>query len=285
MPGTLNFLHYQEYSPSPDLKNIIECYWAVCLDANAVWDFNRPLVPDGCIDLLFNLRGYAEYSSRQERIFRQEMGIILGAQTIPCYLKPYEDIYCFGVRFRPGKAYLFLEIPSHEFTNHFVLFEEVCGDFAKRIKDKFLSSPFNPHFQILLIEKEIRKRIHLNYSSLKWIESAIHFIDQSNGQITTEKLSEKLGITRQHLARLFLKHAGITPKIFNRIVRLQEVLRKLAGEECVDWCDLALECGYYDQSHLIADFIEFTGLNPSQYLIDGYHKFHFSNTFPPVLFK
>jgi AraC-like DNA-binding protein len=34
----------------------------------------------------------------------------------------------------------------------------------------------------------------------------------------------------------------------------------------VDWAQVALDCGYYDQSHFIHDFREFSGLSPSVYL-------------------
>jgi len=34
----------------------------------------------------------------------------------------------------------------------------------------------------------------------------------------------------------------------------------------IDWAQLALTCGYFDQSHLINDFEEFSGLSPTEYL-------------------
>jgi AraC-like DNA-binding protein len=34
----------------------------------------------------------------------------------------------------------------------------------------------------------------------------------------------------------------------------------------VDWVDISLSCGYFDQSHFNHDFREFSGLSPTQYL-------------------
>jgi len=36
-------------------------------------------------------------------------------------------------------------------------------------------------------------------------------------------------------------------------------------ERSPDWTAIALDCGYYDQSHLIRDFREFAGMSPEQY--------------------
>ena len=33
----------------------------------------------------------------------------------------------------------------------------------------------------------------------------------------------------------------------------------------VRWTELALDCGYYDQSHFANDFREFSGINPTTY--------------------
>jgi len=58
----------------------------------------------------------------------------------------------------------------------------------------------------------------------------------------------------------------LNPKLFNRIERFQSVLAKVQRVPEPEWDQLALEYGYFDQSHLIRDFLEFSGFSPADYL-------------------
>ena len=65
--------------------------------------------------------------------------------------------------------------------------------------------------------------------------------------------------------RLFHDSLGLTPKLFSRIQRFQSVLDRIVGNEQVEWVNVALHSGYYDQSHLIGDFHPFAGVTPLEY--------------------
>jgi AraC-like DNA-binding protein len=54
-----------------------------------------------------------------------------------------------------------------------------------------------------------------------------------------------------------------------RIMRARGVLERARGRSDVDWSSIALEAGYYDQSHLIAEFKELTGLAPAAWAAGG----------------
>jgi methylphosphotriester-DNA--protein-cysteine methyltransferase len=70
---------------------------------------------------------------------------------------------------------------------------------------------------------------------------------------------------------MFDHHVGISPKMLARVVRARAVLARVRarGSREVDWTALALDAGYYDQSHLISDFGELTGLTPTAWLAEG----------------
>lgn len=55
---------------------------------------------------------------------------------------------------------------------------------------------------------------------------------------------------------------GLTPKLFARLRRFQSVLGVASARENLDWADVALRCGYYDQAHLHRDFRAFAELTP-----------------------
>jgi AraC-like DNA-binding protein len=65
---------------------------------------------------------------------------------------------------------------------------------------------------------------------------------------------------------VFAAQVGLPPKLFCRILRFQQA-RSMADQiERLDWAQLASTCGYFDQSHLINDFQEFSGFSPTEYL-------------------
>jgi methylphosphotriester-DNA--protein-cysteine methyltransferase len=65
---------------------------------------------------------------------------------------------------------------------------------------------------------------------------------------------------------VFHEEVGLTPKQFARVRRFGWALRRLRKGSRVNWARLAVECGYYDQAHLIKDFQTFACVCPSAYL-------------------
>ena len=79
-------------------------------------------------------------------------------------------------------------------------------------------------------------------------------------------LTEKVNLSQRHFIHMFQKETGFTPKLFSRIARFQRALNKIESIRCIDWFDVATDCGYYDQSHFIHEFQEFSGISPTVYM-------------------
>jgi AraC-like DNA-binding protein len=75
-------------------------------------------------------------------------------------------------------------------------------------------------------------------------------------------VSEELGLSRRRLIEVFTADVGMTPKLFSRVRRFHRAFAAMKSRTR-SWSELALDCGYCDQSHLIRDFNAFAGASPA----------------------
>ena len=79
------------------------------------------------------------------------------------------------------------------------------------------------------------------------------------------ELVSTTGLSSRRFIQLFKEQVGLPPKLFARLQRFQRALASAHLNSKTDWAEIALDCGYYDQSHLIRDFNEFAGMSPRIY--------------------
>lgn len=96
------------------------------------------------------------------------------------------------------------------------------------------------------------------------IAEAWRMIARSHGGAPVGDIAREVGWSRQHLARRFRSELGLSPKQAARLVRFgrsRDRLRVAAGR--VPLSQVALECGYYDQSHLTNEWNDLAGCPPA----------------------
>ncbi len=81
--------------------------------------------------------------------------------------------------------------------------------------------------------------------------------------LPVEGVADSLGVSRATLERQIRRNFGLTPK---QLSRIQRFYRALAALNRLDAAALAVEAGYYDQSHMIAEFNELAGQTPARLL-------------------
>jgi AraC-like DNA-binding protein len=91
------------------------------------------------------------------------------------------------------------------------------------------------------------------------------FIRQPHQQ-SIAAVSHSLGVSHKQFIEQFRREVGLTPKLFCRIRRFQEVLSRIHAQKSVNWADVACSCGYFDQAHFVKDFLAFAGVNPAAYM-------------------
>ena len=86
---------------------------------------------------------------------------------------------------------------------------------------------------------------------------------------TVKEVSRRTGMSQRRFIQHFREAVGLTPKLFCRILRYQEVIRLVGSEKRVEWAEVALRCGYFGQAHFVHDFRAFSGTTPTNYLAHG----------------
>jgi transcriptional regulator GlxA family with amidase domain len=84
--------------------------------------------------------------------------------------------------------------------------------------------------------------------------------------VAIAEIADRVGLSHRRLIELFTAEVGVAPKLFGRLQRFQRAMAIVQKAPSVDWAQLALGCGYCDQSHLIRDFGEFSGFSPAELL-------------------
>jgi AraC-like DNA-binding protein len=59
---------------------------------------------------------------------------------------------------------------------------------------------------------------------------------------------------------------GVSPKQYLKILRFQRAIAAIESTETIQWSQIALQSGYYDQAHFIHDFRHFSGFTPNEYI-------------------
>ena len=123
----------------------------------------------------------------------------------------------------------------------------------------------SPQAMFDLLEDALARRLTDPSERLQIILRAVDQFVASPTLAKVRQVGDATGYSPKRFIKLFEDYVGLTPKVFCRVLRFQAVLDRITAQKAVDWAKVAVDCGYFDQSHLIRDFREFSGISPSQY--------------------
>jgi len=235
---------YREVIPSPSLAPFVECFWT----GDVFSDFSARVLPDGCADILFMMR-------TNELINTQVVGVMTRPHVVPLTA----GTSLLGVRFHPGMAGTCLRCDIQALNDRYVPIQSVCGSAARDLV-RLVSSHTSVEPRIASIEDWLT-----GLPTITQVQRAIAELVGRNGRLSVDDFAAVAGVSERQLRRTCLKHSGLAPKQLARILRFRHaVTRMRSGEH--DMPKLALDCGYYDQAHMIRDFRDLAGISPVRYL-------------------
>jgi uncharacterized protein DUF6597/helix-turn-helix protein len=247
------------YRPAPPLSEFVDSFWIY--EGYAPPHGRERLLPTGTTELVFTVDANGRVTSG-----------VAGARSECVLLDTSTPFSVIAVHFRPGGGFPFFDVPSTELHNRSVTLDLVWGGYAASVRDRLWeANTAESRFQILeeaLLTKARRLDRH------PAVRYALDVFDRSNGARAVSNAVQGIGMSSRRFWEVFRGEVGLSPKTFCRIRRFNEVLRQIERLATVDWLDVALSCGYFDQAHFNHDFRAFAGVSPSAYLRDRMSRTH-----------
>lgn len=172
---------------------------------------------------------------------------------------------CMQIDFTPLGARRFLNIPMDLIAGQVVDLRELIQSEADGLEERLSAAPdWATRFEI--VDRLLVERLSRPIRDHAVVEAALQAIIARNGEVRIGSLAQKFGHSRKHLATLFRREVGLTPKAFARVIRFERAMERLQLGACGSLAELAASCGYADQAHFNRDFRHFAGECPSSLL-------------------
>lgn len=258
-------MRYKEIPPAEPLRRFVRCFW-VMRGPRAHVAAPERVLPDGSVELVFNLSDRFEHYRDGDGAVRQPQELVVGELLSPMLIAPTGTVDLVGVRFRPGGARPFLGPPLAELTGRSCDAADVCRPLAAATTA--LGEADATGARVRVLERRLLSLLRSDPPVDDRVLAGVARIESMGGRISVDRLARELNLSSRQLERRFAIAVGLSPKLLCRIIRFQRIFGALRSGLSDGWSALALRCGYYDQAHLIRDFRQFAGQSPTEFVAD-----------------
>jgi AraC-like DNA-binding protein len=241
--------HHARVAPSRALAGIVQHFWIVRWDLCGCAPQLRETLPHPNVHLVLEPGQTGIYGIHTGRFTRRLEG----------------QGGVFGVKFVPGGFRPFLGRSVSTLRNRSVPLYDVFDAAAESLEHEVFAHQEDEHM-IAVVERFLTVRLPPVDPEVERVAAIVDGIAADRGITAVEHLLERGRLGKRALQRLFNEYVGVGPKwVINRY-RLHEAIERLAADVPVDWAELALELGYFDQAHFIRDFKALVGQSPAVYV-------------------
>lgn len=236
--------------PSDDLAGHVECHWSVRWDLGANPPFTQEILPHPCVNLV------------------AEPGLV-AVYGIPLGRSPHTiegTGIAIGTKFRPGGFGGFLDRPASELNGRTVGLGDVFGAAGRKLERRLAGLDGDDEAaHIETVEDFLRERRPAPDPRYELVRAVVDDMLVAAPGTTVTELAERHAVTPRTLQRAFAEFVGVGPKWVLRRYRMHVAAERIASGEAEDGASLALDLGYFDQSHFVRDFTAQIGVSPRAY--------------------
>ncbi len=257
-------MEYLKFKPVAELAPYVECFFIWRTDRCATVQYiDTP--PSAFPAFVFNLRTPTKVAMDHQAFIDTPLSFISGQCLKNYTLELSAPLLQIGIVFKPTGIHHLYGLSMFEFTNSRIDLQDILGSEMNDLLDQ-LQSAKDDIIRIHIVENMLLERLIERLPVCDGVDAAASTIIDRYGNVQVSDILVGSCMSRRKFERYFLRKVGISPKFYARIRRYGYICSLIAGKRSVAWDQLLYRVGFYDQSHFIKDFKEFSGVSPNQYL-------------------
>ena len=254
-------MNFKVIFPKKHLADYVRFFWF----AEGAASLDRPYIHHAfaytCPEFSFCYKGQFQYQSGSAPEKTLFPGVYGQTQTFSKVVSNAE-FGIFGFYLYPQALSQLFCLPASELSNQTVDTKTFCGKEGEILEEQImLASSIYERVNLASDFLEARlKNVRTPYSNMI---SSITALSNLSPISAIKSMAEDSFLSVRQFERRFKEFTGFRPKLYFRIARFNSLLNKPFENKSL--AQIAYEYGYYDQSHFIHDFKNFSGCNPGAY--------------------
>lgn len=216
--------------------------------------------------------GYSPGHARGKDAYRNQV-VLGGLHTTPAYIAQPELQSGIQLAVRPQEARTLFGLPAGELAELTTEGADVLGDSVGRLREQLAELGTWPErFAALNRYLHRRRDATRRRPPRAEVVEAWKWIAWHRGTGSMKGLAQHVLLSQRQLTTVFRAEFGLTPKAVARLMRFeharQHLTRAVRDGTHTDIAAVAHACGYFDHSHLVRDFRQYTGANPTRWMAE-----------------
>ena len=258
---------YLERKPAAPLDAFVRALWYARTDVPSPG--RERVLPGGCVEVIINLaRDFLLECGEGAPDVPTQPALVVGPRSVYEMIDRSDLVDLIGIVFRPGGFAPFAGDAVDLLRNRSIALEDMWGTGVRVMRDR-LRELSSPQARLRLLESLLMERFAPRLDSasarIDEVRFALRAFARVPGVATVRDVARRTGLSERRFSQVFRERVGLSPKTWCRVQRFQRAVHQLYAGGDVPWAEMALECGYYDQSHFANEFRAFSGIDATTY--------------------
>ena len=262
----VDFLKYTEILPHSSLKGIVTHYRikSARLSGSFVFSNFSPIFQG----LIFNLRPLddIDFVKKETVNLKHKVHFVGQAISSSTLVSSSRNVDLIAVNFTPTGVFRLTGIDLDSFTDQIVDAEAIFGTEINHLHEQLVASEDHGAAIRLIDNYLCRKAASRKKGNKPHILESVSILKNNAAGVSVKMLQKATNTSPKTLERSFKSEIGMTPKMYQRLLRFNQARLYIEENNCTDWWKIVVLFEFYDQSHFISEFRFFASQTPMQYL-------------------